>query len=352
MKRFLKYFNRDTIHPTLAKIFLYEYWPVWVVYFPAFFYWLYLSLRAHTFTYFITTNPGLENGGAFGGSKEIILSKIGEDYKPRIMHVNASIDYSQFLEIFNESAFLFPIICKPDEGERGYRVKKVFSFDELESYFQTSNGTFIIQDYINYPEEYGVLFYRYPSGKTGITSLTTKRFLSVTGDGTSTIEQLLRKSTRARMQIDRLLKERPNLLKHIPADTEQIVVEPIGNHCKGTEFINCCHLINEQLIETFDKITKPINGFYYGRFDLKVTSLEDLYQGKNIKIMELNGTNSEAIHIYSKEMNIVKAYKAIFYNMKIVFEIAMENKAKGVKSPSVFLVTKKVRRYFNLRKKN
>jgi hypothetical protein len=352
LKRFLKYFNRDTIPPALAKIILYEYWPVWVVYFPAFFYWLYLSLRARTFTYFITTNPGLENGGAFGGSKEIILSKIGEDYKPRTMHVNASMDYSQFLEIFNESAFLFPIICKPDEGERGYRVKKVFSFDELESYFQTSNGTFIIQDYINYPEEYGVLFYRYPSGKTGITSLTTKRFLSVTGDGTSTVEQLLRKSTRARMQIERLLKERPNLLKHIPSDTEQIVVEPIGNHCKGTEFINCCHLINEQLIETFDKITKPINGFYYGRFDLKVTSLEDLYQGKNIKIMELNGTNSEAIHIYSKEMNIVKAYKAIFYNMKIVFEIAMENKAKGVKSPSVFLVTKKVRRYFKLRKKN
>ncbi|MCX8478342.1 MAG: hypothetical protein ORN56_00965 [Chitinophagales bacterium] len=352
MKRFLKYFNRDAVHPALAKIILYEYWPVWVVYFPAFFYWLYLSLRARTFTYFITTNPGLENGGAFGGSKEIILSKIAEDYKPRTMHVNASMDYSQFLEIFNESTFLFPIICKPDEGERGYRVKKVFSFDELESYFQTSNNTFIIQDYINYPEEYGVLFYRYPSGKTGITSLTTKRFLSVTGDGTSTVEQLLKKSTRARMQINRLLNERPNLLKHIPADTEKIVVEPIGNHCKGTEFINCCHLINEQLIETFDKITKPINGFYYGRFDLKVTSLEDLYQGKNIKIMELNGTNSEAIHIYSKEMNIVKAYKAIFHNMKIVFEIAMENKSKGVKSPSVFLVAKKVRRYFKLREKN
>lgn len=350
MKNIFKNIHRDNIHPILAKLFLFEYWPVNVVYFPAFIYWLYLSLRARSFTYFVATNPGLENGGLFGASKEKTLSFISEEYKPRTMHVDATMEYSAFLEVFNESAFLFPIICKPDEGERGYMVKKVFSFDELEAYYKNAKGNFIIQDYIHFPEEYGVLFYRYPSGKKGITSFTTKRFLSVAGDGFSNVEQLLKKSTRARMQLSRLAQEKPKLLKHVPAENERVVVEPIGNHCKGTVFIDVCHLINEQLIDTFDKITKPINGFYYGRFDLKVTSLEDLYQGKNIRILELNGTNSEAIHIYSKEMNIIKAYRTIFQNMNIVFEIAMENKSKGITSPSVFLTAKKVYRYLNSRK--
>lgn len=352
MKRFLQYFNRDSINPVLAKLFFYEYWPVWVMYFPAFFYWLYLSIRAKSLTYMVTANPGLENGGAFGTSKGHLLSKIDEAYKARTMLVNISTTYSDFLEQFINSHFLFPIICKPDEGERGYRVSKVFSFDELENYFKSSPANFIIQEFISLPEEYGVLFYRYPSGKVGITSFTTKNFLRVTGNGLLTVQQLMEKSTRAKMQIERLLQERPKLLKYIPNDGEEILVEPIGNHCKGTQFINVNHLITEQLIETFDKITKPIDGFYYGRFDLKVSSLEDLYQGKNIKVVELNGTNSEPTHIYSPEMNIFKAYKAIFQNMKFVFEIAMENKSKGIKSPSVFLIAKKVNQYFNSRTKN
>ncbi|MFM7015449.1 MAG: hypothetical protein ACKOX3_03880 [Bacteroidota bacterium] len=352
MKRILHYFNRDTIPPAFAKLFFYEYWPSWVLYFPAIFYWLYLGLRARSLTYFTLANPGVENGGAFGGSKEKVLSKIADEYKPRTMQVEVSKGYSSFLEIFNETAFLFPIICKPEEGERGYRVKKVFSFDELEAYFHSSPGNFIIQDFINYPEEYGVLFYRYPNGKTGISSLTKKRFLSVTGDGISTIKLLLQKSTRAKMQIARLSKEKPSLLNRIPSEGETVLVEPIGNHCKGTEFIDACHLINQQLIDTFDKITKPIDGFYYGRFDLKTTSLEDLYQGKNIRVLELNGTNSEATHIYSTDMNIVKAYRAIFDNFKIVFDIAMENKSKRMTPPSFFHVAKKVRTYFKSRNKN
>ena len=352
MKRFLKEWTPDSIPPFIAKVIYYEYWPFWLLYFPTLFYWFYLSIKARSFVYFISTNPGIDNGGAFGTSKDKILSKIDAQYLPHALFVDIDAGYSAMQDKFIQSKILFPVICKPDEGEMGFRVSRIFSFNELENYFDSSPCNFIIQEYINYPEELGVLFYRYPSGKTGITSVTRKKFLSVKGNGFSPVYVLLKEQTRGRMQIDRILKERPLLANSIPENNTTLLVEPIGNHCKGTEFINACDLINPTLVNVFDRITKPIEGFYYGRFDLKVKSIEDLYRGENIKILELNGVNCEPAHIYSHDMNLIRVYKTLFYNMKVVFEIAMENKSRKIEAPSFYSVYKKVRQHFKLRKKN
>jgi phosphomannomutase len=57
---------------------------------------------------------------------------------------------------------------------------------------------------------------------------------------------------------------------------ENRLLEPIGNHCRGTKFVNANHLINNQLDEVFSKISEGFEGFYYGRFDMKVESIDDL----------------------------------------------------------------------------
>jgi hypothetical protein len=51
-------------------------------------------------------------------------------------------------------------------------------------------------------------------------------------------------------------------------------------------------------------------------------------------------------------MNLIRVYKTLFYNMKVVFEIAMENKLRGIEAPSFYSVYKKVRQHFKLRQKN
>ena len=81
----------------------------------------------------------------------------------------------------------------------------------------------------------------------------------------------------------------------------------------------------------FDHIGKSIPDYYYGRFDLKVPSLDDLYQGKNIRIMELNGVNSEPAHIYDPDMRIGPAYRALFRQARIIQQIAVYNhRQRGV----------------------
>ena len=110
---------------------------------------------------------------------------------------------------------------------------------------------------------------------------------------------------------------------------KKLYLEPIGNHCRGTTFYDAHHLINDKLNQVFDKIALEIHGFYYGRFDIKVPSLEDLYHGKNIIIFELNGVSSEVAHVYDPNYKLIQAYKDIAANMKIISLIAKKNHDNG-----------------------
>lgn len=102
---------------------------------------------------------------------------------------------------------------------------------------------------------------------------------------------------------------------------ENKVLEEIGNHCRGTKFIDATEIISNELVAVFDKITDDLKDFHYGRFDLKVDNLEHLKMGKNIKIFELNGVNSEVAHIYDPKHSIFYAYKTVFKELRIVYRL-------------------------------
>ena len=110
---------------------------------------------------------------------------------------------------------------------------------------------------------------------------------------------------------------------------EKLVLDKIGNHCRGTAFYNGNHLINSALIHVFDVISATMDGVYFGRFDLKVKSLDDLYKGTNIRIMEFNGTTSEPAHIYDPGLSFWQAQKSILYNTHLVYKIARQNHYNG-----------------------
>jgi len=86
-----------------------------------------------------------------------------------------------------------------------------------------------------------------------------------------------------------------------------VVLEPIGNHCRGTTFLNANDIIDEKLTKVFDSISNRIPGFYFGRYDLRCSSIEDLKKGKNVRIIELNGAGSEPDNIYHSCASIFSA---------------------------------------------
>jgi hypothetical protein len=98
------------------------------------------------------------------------------------------------------------------------------------------------------------------------------------------------------MQIPKL-RDKLNLHEILPKGEKKCLV-PYGNHNRGTEFLDGQALITEKLEQTFDGILKNIQGFYYGRLDIRYQTFEALEEGRDFSIIELNGAKSEPTHIY------------------------------------------------------
>lgn len=301
-----------------------------------FFYGFYLALKARSFAYFSPTNPAMRFGGAFGMDKMKILSLLDKNYIPKGFLSHSSVSVEEFKTLMSDHQVNFPIVCKPNIGERGINVEKIDSESDLIAFMENKNEVILIQEFIDYPIELGIFYHRFPiTKKDGITSVVRKEFLSITGNGKHTFGKLVQANIRAYGRVSYLKNKYKSKWNLIIPEGISYKLEPIGNHNRGTKFMDGNHLINEKLVAVFREISKPLNGYYYGRFDMKVKSLEDLYKGENIKIIELNGTNSEPAHIYDPDFPLLKAYKVIIQHMRLVYDISMENRKLGFK-PATF----------------
>lgn len=313
------------------KVTRWEFWPFWVVYFPMFFYWMWITIRTRSFFFFTAANPGMEFGGLLGGSKYKILQRIPAAYIPKTYQQAAGISKVDFLNTLKTEGLKYPFILKPEVGERGFLVELISNERELDHYLTTAKVDFMVQEYINYPIELGVFYYRHPGEQKGtVSSVVMKELLSVKGDGQCSVQELMQQDERAKLYVTELVRKRDPKLKIIPLQGEKVQIVPIGNHCRGTTFFNANHLINDQLIQVFDSISQQIDGYYFGRYDLRCKSLEDLYNGNGIKILELNGANSEPAHIYHPGNSILNGYRDILFHLKVLKKISLENHQFGV----------------------
>lgn len=313
------------------KLKKWEFWPFWVFYTPVYFYWFWLSIRARSFVFFSAANPVMELGGFGGYSKYNVIKRFPSHLIPKTLLINAAITTpDEILKQTQQQGLSFPIIIKPDVGERGWKVEKINDEQAFLSYLAVNRQKLLIQEFINYPLELGIMYHRLPGQSKGqITSIVQKEFLSVTGDGRSTLEELFSGFTRTRYHLSMLLQLYRSELNKVLRHGEALELISIGNHARGTTFLNANHLITPALVEIFDGISKNIDGFYFGRYDIRVSSLEDLYTGHNIKILELNGANSEPAHIYDPQMPILSAYRHLFTHWRTLFDISIKNHKKG-----------------------
>lgn len=323
-----------------------EYWPFGVVQFPLIMYWLWLSIKARSLFFFSASNPTILLGGMFGESKYDILKRLPDHLLPKTRLIKLPATAEEVLRLLQTEGFSFPVIFKPDIGERGFRVNRIFTNDEAIHYLNTAPGDFIVQELLELPVECGVFYTRFPNEEMGkVTSLVIKEMLSVTGDGQSSLRQLIMHHDRAKLQWNRLEQQFASQLDEVPVKNEKIELNPIGNHCLGTKFLNGSTVIDDELSTSFDAISKTIDGFYFGRFDLKCASLDDLRKG-NVQIMEVNGCGAEPAHIYHPGFSLWKAWGVLFVHWKNLYRISVQNHRKGIPYTS-FLEGREIYRRFS-----
>lgn len=312
----------------MKKLFSnWEYWPMFMFYIPNLPYGLYLALKSKNKVFFSGVNPIIKSSGNGTESKYDTIQLIPEKYRPKTILATPEQGFNEVINNLNNQKIQFPLIAKPDVGFRGLLVKKIKSKEELKKYLSNYPIKIIIQEFISYPHECGLFYHRFPNQDKGnITSITLKRFLSVKGNGISTISQLILKDKRAKKYYKLLKDIHQDTLNSILKNKEVFLLNDIGNHAKGTQFINGNHLINNNLIHSIDKLNKQIEGWYYGRLDIKYDSFEAMTRGKGFKILEINGVLAEPTHIYdSTKLNYWQALKIIRKHWKIMFEIGKEN---------------------------
>jgi hypothetical protein len=259
-------------------------------------------------------------------SKKEVYDLIPFEYYPATLLFKTSSSTQEILALIKQRNLKYPLIGKPDIGMKGMMVKKLENEKELLSYAENSKVDFLIQEFVPFKNEIGIFYYRYPNEERGhISGIVRKELLTVTGDGISTVEQLLFKNKRAVLQLPTLRIKEKEKMNIILQREEELIIVPYGNHVRGAKFLDDSSLIDEELTNTIDSICKKVDGFYFGRLDIRYKDWEELKRGKNFSIIELNGSGSEPTHIYDPRHSVFWAWGEIAKHWKILYRVSKLN---------------------------
>ena len=292
---------------------------------------MYYALRARAIWYFSPVNPTLEFSGFEGEGKREMYDLMPSQYYPPTTYIQPGLPENVLLNDVKLAQIDYPLVVKPDRGMQGVLFRIIETEEQLKQYHSKMPTEYVVQQFVDLPLEFSVFHVRYPGEKEGIvTGFILKEYLSVLGDGQSTLLMLIKQNKRTQPRLEEMKAKHLNRLAIVIPAGETYYLSYAGNHNRGAKFVNLYNEIDQQLHKTIDEISNNCKTFYYGRYDLKCTSLEDLKAGKNISILEFNGTGAEPNHIYDCNLTYLQALKEIARHWKHMYKIGRINHASGV----------------------
>jgi hypothetical protein len=298
-------------------------------------------------------NPSSYAGGLIGESKSQILTLVGSEHRRWIAPwttVDADTDdvLAYAIAAMESSGLDFPVVAKPDVGQRGDGVRPVRDIAELAAYLETfpRGGRVMLQTLVgdhgtqrapdSHPSglgdarEAGVLWWRRPDDDHGtVFSMTLKLFPAVVGDGAQTTRELIEQDPRARAISSLYHQRHRDRLDEVLPTGERLPLVFAGNHCQGAVFRDGTALVTPELAARIDAIADSMPEFWFGRFDIRFDDLEAFLRGEDLHIVEINGAAAEATHIWDASMTLGAAYRTLFRQFRALFEIGAANRRRG-----------------------
>ncbi len=321
------------IYKKLYKVIQnWEQWPISFHKLPIGFVWLWCSLRCRNLWFFSSSNPSLEFGGFEGECKREMYEQLPPSTFPKTSYIKASVPFEEVLKVIENEHFVFPFAVKPDVGMKGLLFRKIESVAKMADYHKSCPVDYIIQEWVDLPIELSVFYIRHPDSKTGqITGMTWKEPIEVIGNGRSSLLYLIKTSPRAAARLHELSSKHAENLQKIVPNGEKYLLTLAANRQRGARLHNLKHEIDAELTRVFDQISLYKGQFYWGRFDLKCSSIDDLRQGKNFVILEFNGAGAAPNHIYHNNLTMRQAWADVSKHWFSLFEISRYNNKNGIK---------------------
>ncbi len=313
--------------------------PKWLICIPLTLQWLWLALRYQSLTLPTIANPAITAGGLVGEGKLEYFDGMG----PIALSATAAYcavsthkrhSAAELRQIMQGAGLSFPVIAKPDLGLCGYGVRLVANRVELREYLRAFpvRETVVLQQYLPYEGEAGIFYVRDPQADAGrILGLALRYFARVSGDGVHSIAQLMATDPRAQRSRQSARHQPSYNPSRIPRAGEVVRLATIGSTRVGGLYRDGQSLITPQLTRAIDAIARDMPAFYFGRFDVRFESLQDLAAGCGFSIMEINGAGSEAIQAWDPDTDMVAGFRMIFKKQRILFAIGHAMRRKGFK---------------------
>lgn len=325
--------SRSAAAARLARWRRWEFWPTWLFYLPVSIHIACLAVRHRGLATITAANPGMPDGGLVGESKFDILRQLPSKWTvPSVLISEGSLaDRISYLRGASEAhCWQLPLVLKPDVGQRGAGVRLIRSWESASEYLALVHAPVIAQPYHPGPFEAGIFYYRLPESPRGhIFSITDKIFPVLVGDGESTIDALIWSHPRFRLQASTFRARHAASLNLVLAAGERFPLAVAGNHCQGTLFRDGGHLITRALEQRVDDIARSYPGFFIGRFDVRYSNVDAFKAGDDLAIVELNGVTSESTDIYDPDGTLLGAYRQLFRQWSLIFQIGAANRSRG-----------------------
>jgi len=314
-----------------ARMVNWETWHYLAKYIPIMPAWLWYCIRSRSFWFFTPSNPTLTFGGFEGESKKEMYAQLPPGSYPKTIFIRHDLAFEDVLKQVKESGYTYPFAVKPDVGMMGFMFRTISNDEEFRQYHHAMPVEYLVQELVNYPLELSVFYYRFPNEEKGtITGFIRKDSLSVTGDGTSTLLQLMESYPRVRFRLKEMKSKHKDRLDDVIPNGEVYYLSKALNLSRGGKLVSLAHEKDERLLKVFDDLSHYAGHFYYGRYDVKCSSIEDLKQGKNFSILEFNGSGAEPHHIYGNNNTLIEAYRIVLHHWKVLYAISKYNERNGI----------------------
>lgn len=282
-------------------------------------------------------NPAITSGGLVGEGKMEYFGSMGDralavTARSASFIVDSASVTADAAACMARAGIEFPIVAKPDLGWCGFGVRRVDSLAALADYLVAfpPGERVVLQAYVPFDGEAGIFYVRRPGESSGwLPGLALRYFPRVTGDGHSTIDELIARDARLR----RLSRDPLHRVEHkgdtIPEAGQLVRLATIGSTRVGGLYRDGSALITPQLTLAIDTIARDMDEFHFGRFDVRYTSEDALKAGQDFTIIEVNGAGSEAIEAWDPGMTPSAAFGKLFSKQTLLFEIAAANRQRG-----------------------
>lgn len=326
--------GRGLLRSKWARLMRWEFWPIWAIYGAMSPSLLSMMLRYRSVRMPTLVNPLIPGGGLAGESKTAIgeaLDRAEAHAIPTLVLEPGGVESrTEAAERFQAQAEIgWPLVFKPDVGERGRGVAIVRDTDGIREYLEAEAGRTLVQAFVG-GDEFGLFFIRRPGlrGRKGeLFSIARKSPREVIGNGVDSLERLILLDPICLPMAPKLLRLNGDRLQEVPAMNERVRVTELGTHSLGCRFLVGEDLRSEALEEAVDRLSATLD-VDLGRYDVRAPDEAALMRGE-FKVIEFNGLTGEPAHMYDPRYGLFAGLRILRAQWEAAFEIGAAHRAAG-----------------------